>query len=154
MNIIVKNNFIKEDIVDEKGNKLGEIKFNPNDSRIMQKLTKIVTDLEKSLKKVKEIDTDNLPELSQLDKIEDFEKLGEIFETLYNGFSIELDAINGVIEDLSEIFGKDTIEIFTQGTTDANTLLPLLNFIIPYVQEYRTKKVDKYIPKQNDDVME
>ena len=53
MALTVKQNFIVENIEDENGNKLGEIKFNPNDSRIMSKLTKIVNDLNYSLGKLK-----------------------------------------------------------------------------------------------------
>ena len=53
MALIVKNNFVREEIKDEDGNALGEIKFNPNDSRIMSKLTKIVNELGDSLNKLK-----------------------------------------------------------------------------------------------------
>ena len=43
MAIKIISNFVIEDIVDMEGNKLGELKFNPNDTRIMEKLTGIVT---------------------------------------------------------------------------------------------------------------
>ena len=48
---------------------------------------------------------------------------------------------------------KETIDLFTQGTKDAETLLPVLSFIEPYVKENRQSKVEKYLDNK-DDVME
>ena len=49
MALKIKNNFVREDIVDEKGNKLGELKFNPSDSRIMKTLSELVKDFSNNL---------------------------------------------------------------------------------------------------------
>ena len=45
MALKVKNNFVRENIEDMEGNVLGEIKFNPKDSRIMSKLSIILKDI-------------------------------------------------------------------------------------------------------------
>lgn len=150
MAVTVKNKLIIEDIIDEQGNKLGEIKFNPEDSRIMQKLSKIVNDLSNSLKEMKKLG--DIPVITEKDliTIEDFEKEAETFEKINKGFNIELDAVDKTLNDLSEIFGIETINIFTQGTKDIMSIMPLIDYVMPYVKEYREKKVNKYINQKSN----
>ena len=157
MALTIKQNIVKEDLVDENGNKLGELKFNPNDTRIMQKLTKIVNDLTDNMKNLKKMDIPSVESVKEnkLEKIDDFEKLGEDFSKLNEAFNLEEKAIDNVIKELSEIFGEDTINIFTGSTKDIESLNPLLDFVMPYVKKAREGKVKKYtIKKENDDVME
>lgn len=157
MALTIKQNIVKEDLVDENGNKLGELKFNPNDTRIMQKLTKIVNDLTDKMKNLKKMDIPSVESVKEnkLEKIDDFEKLGEDFSKLNEAFNLEEKAIDNVIKELSEIFGEDTINIFTGSTKDIESLNPLLDFVMPYVKKAREGKVKKYtIKKENDDVME
>ncbi len=155
MALIVKNNFIKEDIKDENGNKLGEIKFNPNDSRIMSKLTKIVNELGNSLDKLKSMG--NMPKISNedLNTLEDFEKVSDSFKLIEQGFDIEEKAVDCVLDNLSEVFGVETINIFTGGTKDVLSVMPLIEYILPFVKEARQNKINKYINKKtSNDVME
>jgi len=154
MSLIVKQKFVCEDIIDENGNKLGEIRFNPSDSRIIGKLTKIVKDLTEGMETLKNMG--DMPELTNknLEKLEDFEKYEEDITKLCDGMQIEADVINGVFEDLYEIFGKETIDIITLGTQDVELLNPLLDFILPYIGEARQQKVDKYLPKTDVEVLE
>lgn len=157
MALTIKQNIVKEDLIDENGNKLGELKFNPNDTRIMQKLTKIVNDLTDKMKNLKKMDIPSVESVKEnkLEEIEDFEKLGEDFSKLNEAFDLEEKAIDNVIKELSEIFGEDTINIFTGSTKDIESLNPLLDFVMPYVKKAREGKVKKYtIKKENDDVME
>ena len=82
MKIIVKNKLIKEDIFDEGGNKIGELVFNPNDNRIMNKLYKIVQDAQMALKKLDKLG--KMPDVEKLKNttltsIEDFEKVSDDF---------------------------------------------------------------------------
>ena len=150
MVIKTKNNFIEEDIIDENGNILGKIRFNPSDSRIMRKLTKIVNDLGKVLKEVDNLgDIPKIPE-NELKNLKDFEEVASTFEKLEKGYKLEEEAVDGVITDLTEIFGKETIEVFTGGTKDIMSLMPLIEFIMPYVKNDRESKINKYIPKNND----
>lgn len=152
MAIKIANKFVVENIENEKGEKIGEIKFNPKDSKIISKLSKIMNDLEESIKKMNEIG--KIPEISkeQLDNIEDFEKTAKDFEKIHKAISIENEVISNVIDDLSEIFGKETIECFTSGTHDITSLMPLLDFVTPYIKNERQQRIDKYTNK-NDDVM-
>lgn len=155
MALIVKNNFIKEDIKDENGNKLGEIKFNPNDSRIMSKLTKIVNELGNSLDKLKSMG--NMPKIpnEDLNTLEDFEKVSDSFKLIEQGFDIEEKAVDCVLDNLSEVFGEETINIFTGGTKDVLSVMPLIEYILPFVKEARQNKINKYINKKtSNDVME
>ena len=154
MALTIKNSFIKEDILDENGNKLGEIKFNPNDSRIMSKLTKIVNELGDSLDKLKSMG--EIPKISNedLQTIEDFEKVSETFKLMEQGFDIEEKAVDSVLDNLSEVFGKETINIFTGGTKDVLSVMPLIEYILPYVKDARKNKINKYIDKKTSDVME
>lgn len=153
MAIKLKNKFVEENIEDEKGNVLGVLKFNPGDPRIVSKLTKIITDLTDSMEKINKVG--ELPEIPKedLEKYEDFEKVAEIFKSYKEKFQIEEDAANSMISDLTEVFGEETINIFTGGTKDMDTLYPLIEYVIPFVNEARKEKVNKYIPK-NSEVMD
>ena len=155
MSLIIKNKFVKEELKDENGNVLGYLQFNPNDSRIMNKLSKIVNDLSKDLKKINKFG--DFPDLSnkKLENVEDFENVANEFEKISEVLTIEDKAIDGVIEDLSEVFGKDTIELFTGGTKDIETILPLIEFVMPYVKNAREKNISKYLKNNGaSDVME
>ena len=149
MALIVKNNFVREEIKDEDGNVLGEIKFNPNDSRIMSKLTKIVNELGDSLNKLKSMG--DMPKIPT----ENFEKISESFKTIEQGFDIEEKAVDCVLNNLSEVFGEETINIFTGGTKDVLSVMPLIEYILPYVKEARKTKMNKYLNKKSSNgVME
>lgn len=154
MALTIKNSFIKEDILDENGKKIGELKFNPNDSRIMSKLTKIVNDLGTSLEKLKSLG--EMPQISaeNLDTIEEFEKVSHEFKKIQEGFDIEEEAVDDVLDNLTEIFGQETINIFTGGTKDILSIMPLIEFVMPYVEQARKTKINKYLKKKSNDVME
>ncbi len=155
MSLIIRNKFIREELKDENGNILGYLQFNPNDSRIMNKLSKIVNDLSKDLKQLNKFG--ELPVLSnkKLENVEDFENVANDFEKINEALTIEGNAIDRVIEDLSEVFGKDTIELFTGGTKDIEAILPLIEFVMPYVKNAREKNMSKYLKNNGaSDVME
>lgn len=149
MALTIKSRFIKEDIVDEQGNKLGELKFNPNDSRIMKTLSNLVKEFGNAVKEIEKIDKIERPNL-ELKNIEEFENASEYFAAFDKATDIEIDVVNKLINGFSEIFGKDTIELFTQGTKDAESLLPIISFIEPYIKENRQGKVNKYLDNKND----
>lgn len=152
MALTIKNRLIKEDILDESGNKIGELKFNPNDSRIMKKMSSLVKDFGKAVKEIDKLDKVERPNLDSI-SIEDFDKASEYFDAFDRATDIEIESTDKLINELSEIFGKETIELFTQGTKDAESLLPIISFIEPYVKKARQKKVDKYLDNKSD-VME
>lgn len=151
MGIVIKNNFITEDIIDENGNKLGELKFNPSDSRIMGKLSSVIRKSTLALNKLKDKKIPNLSN-AEFTSIEDFEKHEEDIKIVCDAMELEEQTYKEIFNDLSEVFGKETIEIFTGGTLDIETLKPLLEFVMPYVTEDRTKKVNKYISKNKEEI--
>ena len=153
MALKIKNNFVREDIVDEKANKRGELKFNPSDSRIMKTLSELVKDFSNKIKELDKLEKFEEIKKEDLKSIEDFENISKSFETIDKALDIEVEAVDKMINGLSEIFGKDTIELFTQGTKDAECLLPIIEFIEPYVKQTRQNKVNKYLDNKND-VME
>lgn len=153
MALIIKDSFVKEDIVDENGNKIGEIKFNPNDSRIMSKLTSIVNDLSNDIKQLKNIG--EIPNISDnnLTDTTDFEKVSDAFKVIEKGFNIEEAAADSVLNKLSDVFGKETIDIFTGGTKDILSVIPLIEYILPYVKKARETRINKYMNKTQNGVM-
>lgn len=153
MSLIIKNKLVKEDIIDENGNKLGEIKFNPDDSSIMKALTEILENLNKSIKKIDEYKNIDIKKLDKSSSLKDFEEASDAIEKLRELFNIEYQTVENAISGFEKVFGKDTIDCFTGGTKDIETLVPLIEFITPYIEKNRKKKVEKYI-KNNQDVME
>lgn len=153
MALIIKSKFIKEDILDENGNKIGELKFNPNDSRIMKKMSTLIKEFSSAIKEINELDKVKKPK-SDLKTLEDFENASDYFEAFDQATDLEISVVDKLIDGLSEIFGRETVELFTQGTKDAESLLPIISFMEPYVKENRQSQVDKYLDKKSDEVME
>ncbi len=148
----IKNKFVEENIT-ENGKVIGKIRFNPNDSKIMYNLALTIENLTSSLEKLK---TMSIPEKIDLDKLttaDDFIKSSDNFNKIASAYELEYKTINEAIKKLEEIFGKDTIECFTKGTTDYYTLVPLLEFIMPYVKKSRDSKVNEYLRKSTSSVM-
>lgn len=155
MKIIVKNKLIKEDIFDEEGKKIGELVFNPNDNRIMNKLYKIVQDAQLALKKLDKLG--KMPDVEKLKNttltsIEDFEKVSDDIDLLCKGGQIETETIEGIFQDLYEVFGKDTINAVTQGTQDLEMIEPIMEFVKPYIEQSRKEKMQKYLKKSDTEV--
>ncbi len=153
MALIIKSKFIKEDILDENGNKIGELKFNPNDSRIMKKMSTLIKEFSSAIKEINELDKVKKP-TSDLKTLEDFENASDYFEAFDKATDLEISVVDKLIDGLSEIFGRETIELFTQGTKDAESLLPIISFMEPYVKDNRQSQVNKYLDKKSDEVME
>ena len=153
MAIVVKSKFVCEDIVDKDNNVIGQIKFNPDDSNIMKTLTEILCDLNNSIKKLDNYKDLDLSQLNDNSSLEDFKNASDKIEKTKDIFAMEYNVINKSISGLKDIFGEECINCFTGGTMDIASLLPLIEFIAPYVKKSRNEKVDKYLLKNND-VME
>lgn len=154
MAITIKSKIIKEELLDENGNKLGELTFNPNDTRIVNKMSKIIDELGDALTSLKKLgEFPKIPETA-IENIEDFEKIASDLKKVNTGINVEMDAVSNVINDLIDVFGEKTVNIFTEGTMDLLSVLPLIEFVAPHVQKARGEKVNKYLNKNNDDVME
>mgnify|MGYP001135171889 CR=1 FL=1 len=153
MAIVVKSKFVCEDIVDKDNNVIGQIKFNPDDSNIMKTLTEILCDLNNSINKLDNYKDLDLSQLNDNSSLEDFKNASDKIEKTKDIFAMEYNVINKSISGLKDIFGEECINCFTGGTMDIASLLPLIEFIAPYVKKSRNEKVDKYLLKNND-VME
>lgn len=154
MALVIEQKVIEEDILDTKGNKLGVIRFNPNDARIMNRLVKIINELEESLKKMNALGDFSELSKAKLETAEDFEKMSDTFKRMEEGLDIEEKSADMIFSNLGEIFGEDTIQVFTGGTKDIMSIMPLIEYIMPFVQKSRKKLVNKYINKKSSDVME
>lgn len=154
MAITIKNKIIKEDLLDENGNKLGELTFNPNDTRIVNKMSKIIDELGDALTNLKKLgEFPEIPETA-IENIEDFEKISNDLKKINTGINVEMDVVSKVINDLIEVFGEKTVSIFTGGAMDLMSILPLVEFVAPHVRKARNEKVDAYLSKKNNGVME
>lgn len=151
MAIIAKNKFIVEDIVNEKGAKIGEIKFNPNDSMIMKALSEIIGNLSSSINKLKNYKDIDLKNLDENSTIEDFENVSDELKKAEEAINLEYEVIKSCIESLKKVFGNECIECFTQDTLDIDALIPLIDFIDPYIKKNRTSKVNQYIKNSKKD---
>lgn len=153
MALTVKSKFIIEDLIDENGKKIGELKFNPNDTRIVNKLMKCLEIAEKGLKEVDSmgevVDLSN----KKINSVEDAKNVAEDIAKINKALSIEDSVFDNLINELEEIFGKETINIFTQGTKDIETIVPILEFVMPYVRKARKTLTDKYNVKNKSGVM-
>ena len=89
---------------------------------------------------------------STLTSIEDFEKVSDDIDLLCKGGQIETDTIEGIFQDLYEIFGKDTINAVTQGTQDLEMIEPIMEFVKPYIEQSRKEKMQKYLKKSNTEI--
>lgn len=151
MAIVVKNKFVKEEIKDENDNVIGVLKFNPEDTRIMSRLVDCVDFAEKGIKKIRQMEKETPKiEKQEIKTIEDAENMAKYFEKINQATSVEEECADKVINELSEIFGKETVELFTGGTKDITSLYPILEFVMPYVKKARTTKMNKYLKKNND----
>ena len=85
--------------------------------------------------------------------MEDFENAKADIQKVCDVIGIESDTISSVFKNLYEVFGKDTIDIFTGGTEDIDLLIPLLEFIAPHVRDARNQKVNRYIQNEDPEVL-
>lgn len=144
MAIVVKNKNIKEEIVDEKGNHLGDISYNPDDIKAYKKLTDIL-DFINTMSK-------NTEHLNQLGELSDKEITLDNFsnyEELFNGVHEELHTIDDLIGEtkkgIDEIFGEGTSYIFMGDGSDLDSLMPLLDDVMPKFKNKREEQVNKYL---------
>ena len=146
MALKINNTIVKEDIEDLEGKKIGEIKFNPKDAKIMKLLSDTVRNLmaklneQKSLGEIKNLD--NLE--NDLNSYEEFEENLDNLEKINKSIDLEYAAISETIENFEKVFGKETMDIITGGSMSIDNIVPLLEFVYPYVKEYRQEYIGKY----------
>lgn len=153
MAIVAKNKLVCEDIVTETGEVIGQIKFNPDDSKIMKTLGEVVCNLNNIVKKQDDYKNINLKKLNKNSSAEDFIEASKEIASIKDACDTEYENVQKSIACLKEIFGEECINCFTNETMDITALTPLIEFVTPYIENARRGKLDKYISK-NTDVME
>lgn len=144
MAITVKDKNIKENLVDENGNILGSISYNPEDIKAFRKLSDILNFINEMSKNTK-----YLNQLGVLPKenisLDDFYK----YEELFSGVRNELHTIGDLIEEtktsIDEIFGEGTSYILMGNGEDLELLMPLLDEVMPKFKSKREEKVNQYL---------
>lgn len=152
MAIVIKSKKIKEDVVDENGNVLGSISYNPEDTTTYTKLTDIMNDLLKISDEMKSLNKlEKLPE-NELKDIEEFEKYRNGFNTMNEVLHKCDDRIENIKKTVDEIFGVGTCKIIMEDSNDVDMLVPLIEEVIPKFKNARKGKVDKYLSKNTIDL--
>ncbi len=152
MAIVIKSKKIKEDIVDENGNVLGSISYNPEDTTTYTKLTDIMNDLLKISDEMKSLNKlEKFPE-NELKDIEEFEKYRNGFNTMNEVLHKCDDRIENIKKNVDEIFGVGTCKIIMEDSNDVDMLVPLIEEVIPKFKNARKGKVDKYLSKNTIDL--
>ncbi len=144
MAIVAKSKNIKEEIVDENGNYLGSISYNPEDIKAYKKLTDIldfINTMSKNTKHLNQLGNISNEEIT----LDNFSK----YEELFNGVRDELHTIDDLIGEtkkgIDEIFGEGTSYIFMGDGSDLELLMPLIDNVMPNFKSKREEKVNKYL---------
>lgn len=154
MAIVVKSKKIKEDIVDESGNILGIISYNPDDTTTYTKLSDIMQNLmqlsdeKKSLEKIQEI-----PE-EKLKNIEEFEKYRNHFNDINKSLHNCDERIEEIKKSIDAIFGEGTCKIIMEDSNDIDMLVPLIEEVMPKFKNARTSKVNYYLQQESVDTLD
>ena len=154
MAVKIKSKKIKEDIADEKGNILGSISYNPEDTTTYTKLTDIMQDLLKISNEMKSLNTlQTIPE-GGLNDIEEFEKYRDDFNKMNESLHKCDERIENIKKSIDGIFGNGVSDIIMEGSNDVDMLVPLIEEVIPKFKNARQGKVNKYLPKEEVEVLD
>lgn len=151
---IAPKNQITLDIVNEKGEKRGEIKFNPRDIRVynafmtMSKHIYNVSDKYDSVKDIAEI-----PE-GKLDSVDEYKKVRDTFDKVADFTECAVKQIDEISKELDDVFGKGTSELILQGSYDFELLSEFIQGVAPYFKAAKKERLNKYLDDKNEnDVM-
>lgn len=151
MEIKVKNKKIKENIIDENGNILMEVSFNPDDLNVYNMFISLTDDIEKTYQKDKTIGDVNITK-KELENIEEFEGIKGELNKVKNKLSNADELFITICKKMDSIFGEGTSMALTDGENDIELFYPLIEWASPYFKKKRKAKVDKYL-KDDSDVM-
>jgi len=154
MAIVVKNTKITEEIVDEKGNLLGHISYDPKDYNAYKEIMNIMEDiykLEDSLNKSKNIDIEKM-KAAKTDS--DFAALRNEFHSMSAALNEGSESVDSIIRRIDTIFGEGTCSIILNGTYNLDLLIPLLENVTPEFEKVHTIKKNAYLQGVKENVME
>lgn len=139
------NNLVRNDILDENDNKIGEAIFDPTDIFTYNKFFNLVDslcDIEKLKKRSSKIK--NIPS-NELKSFEDFEKVKDIFNDLRNVTEEYIVRVDKLSEDINSIFGDGVSELLLNGGKNIENLIPLIDWATPYFKKVKSQKQSKYL---------
>ncbi len=154
MAIVIKNKNIQENVVDENGNLLGVISYNPDDTKSYTKFSDIINKIYKVQDKVKSLSSS----IKQIPKRElSLEELDEhrgSLEKMNETFHYQEKLLEEIFTDFDFIFGEGICEKIMKGSYDIELLIPILEAVKPNFDKARNKKVGKYLPKEEIEVLD
>lgn len=154
MAIIVKSKKIKENIMDENGNILGIISYNPEDTTTYTRLTDIMNDLLKIGDEMKQLNNiKKIPE-DGLNNIEEFNKYKDDFDNMNKSLHRCDERIENIKKSVDEIFGLGTSKIIMEDTNDVDMLVPLIDEVLPKFKQARNSKVNKHLKSEAIEVLD
>lgn len=151
MALKINKSLVIENIEDNEGNVLGQIKFDPNDEKIMKKLSDTMMGITQKLNEQKKIGEIGEIKEFNLDSTEEFEENLKQLEKINKTVDLNYEAIELAINNFADVFGKETMDIITGGSVSLENLKPLIDFISPYVKDSRKKLTDKYLKNETTD---
>lgn len=154
MAIVVKNTKITEEIVNEKGELLGHISYDPEDYNSYKEILNIMEDiyaLDDALKVTNSVDVKAIEEAA---KNEDFDSVRSQFHTMADAMNKGSESIDSIIKRIDTIFGTGTCKIILNGTYNLNLLLPLLEAVTPQFEKLHSEKKNAYLEGIKENVME
>ena len=157
MAIVIKSKKITEDIVDENGNVMGKISYNPEDTTIYTKLTDIMKDLIEISNEMKMLQEKEQIPNEKITNIEEIDKYKEYFEKMNLSLHKCDEKIENIKIAIDSIFGKGTCDVVMDGSNDIDMLSVLIENVIPNFKKAREGKVNKYLSNEEVeqlDVME
>ena len=151
--IIINQSRIKRrELKNEKGERIGELVYNPNDIHVLDKFWAIYDKMNKGSQRQKQLeielgrlDVDILEK--DLETIDEFVRAGKVIEKRGETIKAAIETWDDMTKGLDDIFGEGTCELFTQGYADERMLDPLIEGVMPDFEaaaEERKKHVDKY----------
>jgi hypothetical protein len=154
MAIIVsgESRIIRQDILNENEEKIGQIAYNPNDINALDKFWAIYDKLNRGSQKQKEIeielgamDVDILDR--DLETVEEFQTAGDVIAKKGESIKAAITTFDDIAKGLDEIFGEGTCQLFTKGYVDEVLLNPLIEGVMPDFEKAAKERkalVDKY----------
>lgn len=143
----------RHDIVDENGDKLGEISYNPTDINAIQKYFTLYNKCKNGQRqlnnKVENLNIDILAK--ELESADEFAEAENVTAKFSEALNFAVDTVDDVFAEVDGLFGEGTCQMFTQGCKDPNMLLPLFEATFPdftAAAEERQTHVNKYKRKK------
>jgi len=154
MAITIKSNRITDDIVDENGELITTISYNPEDTRAYARLSDIIQKIYKIQDKIKE----NTPYIKELPKknlsLEELEEYRDSLEKVNETLNFQETIMDEIFKDFDYVFGDQTCEKIMGNSQDIIALMPIIEAVKPNFEKSRRNKFDKYLLEKNIETLD